>query len=114
MNWQHAVLLLLGAVLAGWNTWQRLGRTSAARAWASSNRPWFTSRSVLVIRPLMALALLAGAATGPAARSDAATIALGLLVLAFLVVLLAFLVFPLPIPTLAQPRWYRRSHERRD
>src|SRR5215470_9178617 len=66
MNWAHVLLLLLGLALAGWTTGRRL---------------WYTSRSVLVIRPLMALVLVAGAVTGPVAGSSAATIALGLLVL---------------------------------
>ena len=81
----------------------RLGRRQPA---------WFKARSVLVIRPLLALVLLIGAATGPAAGSDGATVALGLLALACLVVLLVFAVFPIPIPAFAQPRWYRRSHGR--
>jgi hypothetical protein len=112
MDWKHAVLLVLGLALAGWTTWQHLGRTAAARAWAVGNQPWFKARSVLVIRPLLALVLLIGAATGPAAGSGTATIVLGLLALACLVVLLVFAVFPIPIPTFAQPRWYRRSHGR--
>ena len=113
MSWAHVGLLLLGLALAGWNTWQHLGRTPAARRWAGRDQPWFKARNVLVIRPLIALALLAGAATGPAAASGAATVAVGLLTLAFLVVLLAFLVLPIPIPTFAQPRWYRGTHDRR-
>jgi len=112
MNLAHVVLLVLGVALAGWNTWQHLGRTAAARAWAVGDQPWFKARSVLVIRPLLALVLLIGAATGPAAGSDGATVALGLLALACLVALLAFAVLPVPIPRLVQPGWYRRSHER--
>jgi len=112
MNLAHMVLLVPGVALAGWNTWQHLGRTAAARAWAVGNQPWFKARSVLVIRPLLALVLIIGAATGPAAGSDAATVVLGLLALACLVALLAFAVLPVPIPRLVQPGWYRRSHER--
>ncbi len=112
MKWALLVPLLLGLALAGWNTWQHLGRTSAARAWAHGNQPWFKPRSVLVVRPLIAVVLLVGAATGPAASSDAATVALGLLALACLLVLLAYLVLPIPIPTFAQPRWYQRSRGR--
>jgi hypothetical protein len=112
MDWPHVASLCLGLALAGWSTWQHLGRTSAARAWADGNQPWFRSRSVLVVRPLVAVVLLVGAATGPAAGSDAATVALGLLALTCLLVLLAFLVFPIPVPTFAQPGWYQRSRGR--
>ena len=39
MNLAHMVLLVPGVALAGWNTWQHLGRTAAARAWAVGNQP---------------------------------------------------------------------------
>jgi antibiotic biosynthesis monooxygenase (ABM) superfamily enzyme len=114
MDWAHVVLLLAGVTLAGWNSWQHLGRTSAARAWAHGNQPRFKTRSVLILRPLIAAVLILGAATGPAAASDAATVTVGLLVLVCLLLLLGYLALPLPIPAWTQPRWYRRSHARHD
>ena len=59
-------------------------------------------RSVLVVRPLIALVLLLGGADG-LTDSPAVVVPLGLALL----VLLAYLVLPLPIPRAVQPGWYR-------
>ncbi|MCW2774517.1 MAG: hypothetical protein JWN91_2843 [Nocardioides sp.] len=105
----YVVMLVGGLALAAWNVWQHLGRTPAARRWARSVGGSWTVRSVLVVRPLIAVVLVLGAATGPTSDGSGATIALGLGLAVALVLLLAYLVLPLPVPGFAQPDWYRRT-----
>jgi hypothetical protein len=103
----HFFMLLAGLVLAAWNTWQRLGRSSAARGWARGMRRQFVERNVLVLYPLLACALLLGAALGVAEGSTGATVAVGLPLAATLLLWLAYAVLPLPVPGFVKPRWYR-------
>ena len=69
----------------------------------------WTVRSVLVVRPLIAVLLVLGAATGVTGDGSGATVALGLGLALTLVVLFAYLVLPLPVPEFAQPDWFRRT-----
>jgi hypothetical protein len=101
-------MLVAGLALAAWNTWQRLGRTSASRRWSRGLRSRFVERNVLVLWPLIALALLLGAALGPAEGSTGATVAVGLPLVVTLLLWLAYAVLPLPVPGFVKPRWFRR------
>jgi len=106
----HLLMLVSGLALAAWNTWQHLGRSRSARSWADDRRRDVTERNVLVLWPLIALALLLGAALGLTEDSTAATVAVGLPFAAALLLWLAYAVAPLPVPRAVQPRWYRDLH----
>lgn len=102
------LLMLLGSLaLAAFNTWQRLGRTPAARRWARGTHRDFAQRNVLVLWPSLALALLGGAVVGAADAADLPTWPGVVLLAAGLLTWLAYAVLPLPVPTTVQPRWYR-------
>lgn len=101
------VMLVLGAGLAAWNTWQRLGRSPAARRWARGPQPEAVRRKVLVVWPLAAVALLLGAAVVATEDAGAASVATVLPFLVVLALLLAYLVLPVPVPGFVEPRWYR-------
>jgi hypothetical protein len=105
----YVLMLAGGLALAVWNAWQHLGRTPAARRWARSVGGSWTVRSVLVVRPLIAVVLVLGAATGVTSDGSSATVALGLGIAAALLLLLAYLVLPLPVPAVAQPSWLRQT-----
>src|SRR6478736_4016643 len=105
----YALMLVGGLALAAWNTWQHLGRSPAARAWARSIKGSWGVRSVLVVRPLIAIVLVLGAVTGWMSTDNGLYIALGLGIGVSLIVLLAFLVLPLPVPRFAQPSWFQQT-----
>jgi hypothetical protein len=102
------VLIIAGGlVVAGINTWQRLGRSSRARAWSRGMRKGETRRDVLVQWPLIAIALVAGGLAGLLRDSVGATVVPALVFLVSLVLWFAYLMLPLPVPRVVQPRWYR-------
>ena len=104
------LLMLLGSLaLAAFNTWQRLGRTPAARRWARGTHRDFAQRNVLVLWPSLAVALLGGALLGAADAADLPTWPGVVLLAAGLLTWLAYAVLPLPVPTAVQPRWYREQ-----
>lgn len=101
-------MLLGGLALLGWNTWQRLGRSRAARSWVDDGKGRFAERNTLVLWPLLGVALLLAAALGPAQDSSGpASVVFGLLFLAVLLLWFGYLMLPLPVPRWAQPAWYR-------
>lgn len=105
------LMLLAGVGLAAWNLWQRRGRTPAARAWARGLQGDWTRRSVLVVRPLIALVLVLGAVV--AWREDGVlVVAVGAAIGVCLLLLGAFLVLPIPVPGFLEPRWCRESRAR--
>lgn len=105
------LMLLAGVGLAAWNLWQRRGRTPAARAWARGLQGDWTRRSVLVVRPLIALVLVLGAVV--AWREDGALVmAVGAAIGVCLLLLGAFLVLPIPVPGFLEPGWCRASRAR--
>lgn len=99
-------MLVGGVALLVWNTFQRLGRTRASRRWARGH-PDFGQRSVLILWPLIGVGLLLAASLDVA--EGAARTAAGLLLLATLMLWLAFAVLPVPVPRFVQPRWYREQ-----
>jgi len=103
------LMLLSSAALAAFNTWQRLGRTPAARRWARGTHRDFAQRNVLVLWPSLAVALLGGALLGAADAADLPTWPGVVLLAAGLLTWLAYAVLPLPVPTAVQPRWYREQ-----
>ncbi|KQV65751.1 hypothetical protein ASC64_12630 [Nocardioides sp. Root122] len=105
----YVLMLLGGLALASFNTWQRLGRSAAARRWARGTHRDFAQRNVLVLWPALAVALLGGALLGAAERLDLPTWPGVLLVALGLVTWLAFAALPLPVPAAVQPRWYREQ-----
>lgn len=107
-------MTLGGLALAAWNTWQRLGRSAAARSWARDTHRDFAQRNVLVTWPLMAATLLLGGVLGAVDAGGGATLLPGLLLLLSLALWLAFAVLPLPVPRFVQPRWYREQLARPD
>ena len=104
----YLLLLVGGLALVAWNTWQHLGRSPASRAWARSVQGGLKVRSVLVVRPLLAIVLLLAAATGATDGASGATIAIGLGLGLALLVLIGYLVLPIPVPRFAQPGWFQR------
>lgn len=109
MTLGHLVMAMAAVALAVWTTWQHLGRTPASRSWASSVQGSLTRRSVLVVRPLLVVVLLSGAATGLVDSSTTTAVAVAVPAVAALVTLMAYLVLPLPIPAWAQPGWARTT-----
>ena len=105
----HVLMLLAGVALAAFNTWQRLGRSPAARRWARGTHRDFAQRNVLVLWPALALALLGGAGLGAATRLEAPTWPFVLLLVVGLLAWFAFAALPLPGPRVVQPRWYREG-----
>ena len=105
----YLLMLVGGLALAAWNTWQHLGRSPAARAWARSTKGSWAVRSVLVVRPLIAVVLVFGALTGWVSADSGLYIVLGLGMGVALIALLAFLVLPLPVPRFAQPSWFQQT-----
>ncbi len=111
------LMLLAGLGLAGWNAWQRLGRTPAARAWAGSLQGDWKRRSVLVVRPLLAVVLVLGAVVAwhddpGGSGGGGLAVALGLAIGLCLALLAAYLVLPIPVPGFVQPRWFREQSRR--
>lgn len=109
----HVLMLLGGLALAGVNAWQRLGRSRAARRWARGTHRDFAQRNVLVLWPLLAVALLLGAALGAVQRTGGPTLPLALLLVLTLAAWVAFAALPLPVPSFVQPRWYREQSDGR-
>ncbi|MEN8707708.1 MAG: hypothetical protein ABF306_16355 [Nocardioides marinisabuli] len=103
----YLFMLLSGTAAAGFNTWQRRGRSSAARRWARGTHRDFAQRNVLVLWPLLAAALLLGAALGGLQRAGGPTTPVALLLGLVLVAWVGFAALPLPVPSAVQPRWYR-------
>ena len=104
----YVVMLVLGLGLAAWNAWQRLGRTSDARGWASSTQGAWSHRKVLVLWPAISIALVCGSGFGLAERG---AMVAGMLSVGFalaMLVFFAYLFLPLPVPRFVQPSWYRR------
>ena len=113
MDITHLLVLLAGVALAAWNTWQHLGRSEAARSWADSVQGGLKVRSVLVIRPMLVIVLVAAALVGPTSDADGTRLWVsGPMVLALLVAV-GYMVLPLPVPAWAQPRWFRERRSRR-
>ncbi|GAB2453120.1 hypothetical protein GCM10027062_37270 [Nocardioides hungaricus] len=107
------VMILGGLALAAHNVWQRRGRSSAARAWADPGAGALTRRAVLVVRPLIAVVLVLGALLLLLDKVAAATVVLGLAILAGLLLIGAWTILPLPVPAVLQPGWYRRRSDAR-
>lgn len=105
------LMLIGGLALAAHNVWQRRGRSPAARDWATPGAGTFTRRAVLVVRPLIALVLVLGALLLWSEGVAAAEVVLGLSVLAGLLLIGAWIMLPLPVPSVLQPRWYRRRSD---
>lgn len=103
------LMLAIGLAMAAANTWQRLGRSSAARRWARGTHPDFAQRNVLILWPSVAVALVAGASLGAVQRLDAPTWPAVLPLVLALGVFLVYAVLPLRVPSLLQPRWYREQ-----
>lgn len=100
-------MFALGLLIAGVNTWQRMGRTRRARAWASAHDTWETQRGVLVMWPLVAIALIAGGFTVLLSGSVGATAVPVVVFLLSMVLWFGYLLLPLRVPTFVKPRWYR-------
>lgn len=98
-------MLLLGCALAAWCFWHHLGRSRRARSWASSPRADL-ARHVLVAWPLVSVALLLGALLGVTEGADAVRTTVSLLLLASVLMALAWFLLPLPVPGWLRPRWY--------
>ncbi|MCD4525273.1 hypothetical protein [Nocardioides sp. cx-173] len=109
MDLIHALMLVGGLALAAHTTWQHLGRSPAARRWTRTVQGDLTRRSVLVVRPLLSVVLVLGALTAFTEGSTGANVAVAGPIAIALVVLLAYLVLPLPVPRVVQPRWYRHA-----
>lgn len=114
MDLTHVLVLLAGVVLAVWNTWERLGRSPAARRWGRSMQGELKVRSVLVIRPLLAVVLICAGllevtAPGPGDTALWVTVPMAI----SLLVAFAYMVAPLPIPGWVKPRWYREQSAKR-
>ena len=103
----YLLMLIAGLGLAAWNTWQHLGRSPAARSWSRSIKGSWGVRSVLVVRPLIAVVLVLGALAGWVSTDSAVYVVLGLGIGVALILLLAYLVLPIPVPRAAQPAWFR-------
>ena len=101
----HVMMLLIGCALAGWNAWHFLGRSPRARAWARSLQDE-QPRQILVAWPLLSLALLCGAVLGVTDDATAASRVASLLLLASVVLALAYFMAPLPVPGWLRPQWY--------
>jgi hypothetical protein len=101
----HVFMLLLGCALAAWCVWHHLGRSRRARSWASSPRADL-ARHVLVAWPLVSVALLLGALLGLTEGADAVRTTVSLLLLACVLMALAWFLLPLPVPGWLRPRWY--------
>ena len=112
MDFSHLLALLVALVLVVWNTWQHLGRSPAARAWGDAVQGELKVRSVLVIRPMLAVVLVGVALLGPTSDTGAGRW-IALPVTVALVVALAYMVLPAPIPRWAQPSWFRYQRQRR-
>jgi hypothetical protein len=109
----HAFMLLGGLALLGWNTWQRMGRSPAARSWVNDGSGDFAERRTLALWPLLGLALLLAAGLGPARDSTTAAVAIGLPFALVMLLWLAYLMLPIPVPSWALPPWYRQLGARR-
>ncbi|MCY7402426.1 MAG: hypothetical protein LH477_15990 [Nocardioides sp.] len=104
------MLMLLGGLgLLAVNVWQRRGRTGRARQWARGPYRDFAQRNVLVLWPALAVALLGGAMLGAAQGLDLPTWPGVVMVAVGLLAWVLFAVLPLPVPTMAQPQWYREQ-----
>ena len=105
-------VVALGLAIAAGNTWQRLGRTRRARAWSHSLNP-DDQRNVLVSWPLAALACVLGGVVGLAPEGPVTYAAVPPFLLSLLG-FLAYVLLPLPVPQVLQPRWYQQQVEGKD
>lgn len=105
-----ALVLIVGVPLSIWGFWMRLGRTPAARTWATGRNP---ERQLFAYPFFGAGCVLAGVGT---LVEDAAVLS-GVLITAAIVALLISILFGLfgvPAPAFLKPRWYRElSRSRR-
>jgi hypothetical protein len=117
VDWEPILSLVVGLAMGARYVWLFLGRTRAARSWAWRHTylPWTESfnspRGVLVVRPLFALFCLLLPALVFTSGTDAVAVVLGLLFLPCMVLCLAYMILPLPVPKFVQPQWYRRYRE---
>ena len=102
--------LVVGSAIGAWNTWQRFGRSSRARTWSRNSTP-NSSRYVLVLWPLFAIACVLGGIVGLIPASLVRT-ASGLSLMIVLLGFLAYFLLPLPVPRFVQPKWYRQQQRR--
>lgn len=102
------ILCLVGAVALGaWTVRLRRGQSAAARAWAREPRGSMDQLAPLVVLPMVTVALLAAAASGLTPDGSTAERLVMLLLLAALVVGIAYAMLPIPVPRFTTPRWYR-------
>ncbi|MBD8869723.1 hypothetical protein [Nocardioides donggukensis] len=102
-----ATLMIVGGlVLLAHNLWQRRGASASARRWTSSYQGHLKHRSVLLVRPLVAVVVLAAGVVAAGVPSYVAQV-LAVLVVLSLILLVACLILPAPIPRWVQPAWYR-------
>ena len=113
MDAPHLLMVAAGVALAAWNTWQRLGRSNAARIWAKSEPPARAERKVLVVWPLLALVLLGAGLTGLLPTGSALSAVLFVVLAVALLVALAYILAPLPVPDALRPAWVAGFRRRR-
>ncbi|MBL0749816.1 hypothetical protein [Nocardioides baculatus] len=112
MTMIYVLMLLGGLALAGFNAWQRLGRTPDARRWARGTHRDFAQRNVLILWPALAVALVGGSLVGGAEAADLPAWPGVVLLAVGLLTWLAWAALPLPVPAAFQPRWYRERSPR--
>lgn len=122
------IMIVVGVALAAVNTWQHLGRGTAARQWSATDKYYGANihqiradRAVLVVMPAGAtffvavgvyLLLPEDVFLLQSSPWEPVACLAGLLMLASLVFALPYLLFPLPVPRWLKPRWYREEEKK--
>ena len=102
------VVLVPGVLLFGWGLWQRLGRSPAARRWATGREK--ARRDAMFSRPFGGFALVLTGLIETLFQWPVTAVIGSVLWIGSAVVALAFGgLMQLPYPRWLEPRWFRES-----
>ncbi|MBW8751649.1 MAG: hypothetical protein JF565_09530 [Propionibacteriales bacterium] len=105
------VVLVPGVLLGAWGLWQRLGRTSTARRWATGHEK--ARRDAMFSRPFGGLALVMTGLIETLFRWPVTAVLGSVVWVASVVVAFAFGgLLQLPYPRWLEPRWLRQPRSR--
>ena len=112
MQAYQLVVIVPGALLCAGGVWQRLGRSPAARRWASG--PEKARRDAMFSRPFGGCALVMTGLVEPLFRSPVTAVVAALLWIGSALVAFAFGgLLQLPYPRRLEPRWFRGQRSAR-
>jgi len=109
MQAYQVVVLVPGVLLCAWGTWQRMGRSPAARRWASAASPK-ARKDAMFSRPFGGFALIMTGLVETLFQWPVTAVLASVLWIGSAVIAFAFGgLLQVPHPRWLEPRWYRES-----